>query len=102
MHKLVEHYFDEIDNIDEEHQQDILDMFTDSSFQYCTHQTINYFVQYGTTVYQYVLTYEGKYSTSVFYGAPVGTGVCHSDDLIYLWEMKAYSDAIGKIFENNY
>ena len=100
MHKLVEYYFEEIDNINEKYQQNILDMFTDSSFQYCTYQTIKFFLLYGITVYQYRLTYNGKYSTSVFYGAPVGAGVCHSDDLIYLWEMKAYNDAIGNVFKS--
>ena len=32
---------------------------------------------------------EGKYSVSPFFGVPVGNGVCHGDDLIYLWVVKA-------------
>ena len=75
-------------------------MFTDASFQYCTHETINYLVQYGVTVYQYILTYEGKYSFSTLDGVPVGTGVTHGDDLFYLWDMPYLTDLgynIGKI-----
>ena len=49
------------------------------------------------TVYQYLLKYEGKYSASVLFGAPVGTGVCHADDLIYLWDVKGgFGDDFGK------
>ena len=36
------------------------------------------------TVYQYLLTYEGQFSFTQLFGQdPVG--VCHADDLIYLW-----------------
>ena len=81
-------------------KQGIINMFTDASFQYCTHETINYLVQYGVTVYQYILTYEGKYSFSTLDGVPVGTGVTHGDDLFYLWDMPYLTDLgynIGKI-----
>ena len=84
-----------MENINKEHQQNMLDMFTDASFQYCTHKTINYLVKNGVTVYQYHLTYQGTYSLSELFGAPVGTGVCHGDDLIYLWEMTAFGDGFG-------
>ena len=100
MSELISYYVGSIDNINKEHQQGIIDMFTDASFQYCTHETINYLVQYGVTVYQYILSYEGKYSFSTLDGVPVGTGVTHGDDLFYLWDMPYLTDLgynIGKI-----
>ena len=100
MSELVSYYVGSIENINKEHQQGIIDMFTDASFQYCTHETINYLVQYGVIVYQYILTYEGKYSFSTLDGVPVGTGVTHGDDLFYLWDMPYLTDLgynIGKI-----
>ena len=51
---------------------------------------INYMLEYGVTVYQYLLTYEGEYSLSMVWGLDP-TGVCHGDDLIYVWEL-AYGD----------
>ena len=59
-------------------------MFTDSGFLYGTFKTINYLIQHGVTVYQYILTYEGEHSFSEVYSVPP-TGVCHADDLLYLW-----------------
>ena len=86
MHTLVEFYVGSIENINEKHKYGVIDMFTDSSFQYGTHQTINYLVEHNVTVYQYIFSYHGKYSTSLLFGGtPVGTGVSHGDDLIYLW-----------------
>ena len=41
-------------------------------------------MEHGSTVFQYVLTYEGEYSFSALYGIPAN-GVCHADDLLYLW-----------------
>ena len=97
MHKLADYYFNGIDNINKEHQQAIIDLFTDSSFQYCTHETINYFVQWGMTVYQYILTHKGANSLSALFGVPAGTGVSHGDDLIYLWEIEDFfGSTLGK------
>ena len=86
--KLADYYFNGIKNINKDHQQEVIDMFTDASFQYCAHETINYFVQWGMTVYQYILTHRGAYSLSNLFGVPAGTGVSHADDLIYLWKIE--------------
>ena len=84
-HRIAEYYIGSIDNINEEHKQGMFDMYTDSLFLYGTHKTINYLTKHGVTVYQYILAYEGHYSFTQFYGID-SNGVCHADDLFYLWE----------------
>ena len=84
-HELVEFYVGSMVNINEDHKQGIFDLGTDSWFLYGTYKTIKYLLQYGVTVYQYVLTYRGKFSWSQLYGLDPPQGVCHADDLIYLW-----------------
>jgi hypothetical protein len=59
-------------------------LFTDSGFLYGTYKTINYLIEKGVTVYQYILSYEGEFSFSEIYGVPPN-GVCHADDQLYLW-----------------
>ena len=104
MSKLINYYVGSIEDINDEHKQGVIDMFTDAGFQYGTHQTINLLVEQNVTLYQYLLTYQGEYSASVFFGGtPPGNGVCHGDDLIYLWVAKAsgtadISDLLGNIF----
>ena len=104
MNKLINYYVGSIENINDEHKQGVIDMFTDAGFQYGTHQTINLLVEQNVTLYQYLLTYQGEYSASVFFGGtPPGNGVCHGDDLIYLWVAKAsgtadISDLLGNVF----
>jgi len=84
-HQIVEYYVGSLDNINEDHLQGMFDMFTDAGFLYGTHKTINYLLEQDMVVYQYMLTYEGQYSFSQLFGVDP-TGVCHADDLIYLWE----------------
>ena len=83
-HTIVEYYVGSVDNINEEHKQGMFDMFTDAGFLYGTYKTIQYLLEQGVTVYQYILTYRGEHSFSEAFGIePVG--VCHADDLMYLW-----------------
>ena len=104
MNKIINYYVGSIENINDEHKHGVIDMFTDAGFQYGTHQTINLLVEQNVTLYQYLLTYQGEYSASVFFGGtPPGNGVCHGDDLIYLWVAKAsgtadISDLLGNKF----
>ena len=44
-HKIVEHYVGSIDNINEEHMQGMVDMFTDSLFLHGTYKTIGYLLK---------------------------------------------------------
>ena len=41
-------------------------------------------IKHDVPVYQYILTYEGEFSFSEVYNVPPN-GVCHADDLLYLW-----------------
>ena len=84
-HRIAEFYVGTIDNINEEHQQGMFDMFTDAAFLYGSYKTINHLVNNGVTVYQYILTYEGLFSWSQLHGIEP-MGVCHCDDLYYLWD----------------
>ena len=92
-HKLAEYYVGSVDNLDEEHQQGVFDMFTDAGFLYGTFKTINYLLEQDMTVYQYVLTYQGEYSFSQVWGVDPA-GVCHADDLIYIWEPVAFAGTL--------
>ena len=84
MNTIVEYYIGSFDNMNENHIQDIIDMFTDAGFLFGTYKTIEHFLKQGMTVYQYILSYQGKFSFSQFVGIePIG--VCHIDDLFYLW-----------------
>ena len=83
-YKIVKYYIDSIENINLEHKQGLFDLFTDSGFLYGTYKTINYLIEKGVTVYQYILSYEGEFSFSEIYGVPPN-GVCHADDQLYLW-----------------
>jgi carboxylesterase type B len=93
VNKLIDYYVGSIENINEEHKQGVIDMFTDASFQYGTHLTINHLVDQNVTLYQYLLTYQGQYSISPLFDVPVGNGVCHGDDLIYFWNSNAMGTA---------
>ena len=65
--QLVEFYIGSSENINEEHKQGMIDMFTDASFLYGVHNGINYLLEYGVTVFEYVLSYEGQYSFAMFW-----------------------------------
>ena len=72
-------------NVNEEHMQGIIDILTDADFLYGSYKTINYFLEQNMNVYQYQLTFRGKYSiTSTFDVDPVG--VSHGDDMIYMFD----------------
>merc|ERR1712012_1521433 len=53
------------------------------------HNGMRYWLKHGVTVFQYLLTYQGEYSLSNAFGLPT-IGVCHGDDLKYLYDPVAY------------
>ena len=83
-YKVTEYYVGSTENINLDNKQGLFDMFTDSGFLYGTYKTINYLIEKGVPVYQYILSYEGEFSFSEIYGVPPN-GVCHADDQLYLW-----------------
>ena len=84
--KIVEYYVGSMDNITEKNKQGMFDMFTDAFFLHGTHKTIKHLIQNNVTIFQYILTYEGKFSVSQFFGIAEPEGVSHGDDLIYLFD----------------
>lgn len=87
-HKILEGYIGSIDNVNEEHAQDLIYMGTDGRFTYGASKTIDYLVQQGVDVFPYLLSYQGEFTIlNVMNGLNVNdTGVAHGDDLFYLWD----------------
>ena len=86
-YQVIEHYIGSVDNLNENHLQGIFDVFTDAGFLYGIYKTTNYLLQQNVKVYQAILTYQGQYSLTNYLG--LGKyGVCHADDLFYMWTLK--------------
>ena len=68
---------------------------------------VNTLVSQGVTVYAWILTHQGEHTTSDFFGIEPH-GVCHSDELIYMWDpvffqnydIKGDSKVCGDILNN--
>ena len=92
-HELVEYYLGSVDNINEDNWQGMVDMFTDAGWLYGTHEMVNYLANHSVTVFQYILTYRGRHTLSTrWFGLPEPIGVCHGDDLIYLWKLVDFAN----------
>ena len=82
--KIIEFYIGSLDNINEDHKQEVFNMFTDSAFLYGSYKTVKYLLDFNVPVYQYILTFEGQYSYPDLLGIEK-QGVCHGDDLVYIF-----------------
>ena len=82
--KLIEFYVGTLDNFNEDHKQEVFDMFTDSAFLYGSYKTVKYLLDSNVPVYQYILTFVGQYSQTDSLDIEK-QGVCHGDDLIYIF-----------------
>ena len=99
VHKLVDYYVGSIDNINEGHQQGMVDFHTDKSFLYSSYKLVGYLVKNKINVYQYIVTYEGEHSlATAWFGLPEPIGVFHGDDLLYLWNfVNAFNVTLNKV-----
>ena len=70
--------------MDENHLQEMFDMFTDAGTLYGTHKTINHLVRNNVTVYQYILSHKGKYSFSQLWGGVDPIGNFSEINLVFL------------------
>ena len=95
-HKIAEFYVDSLDNLDKDHLYPIMDMYTDAKYLFGTFQMIDYFVSYGVKSFQYILTHQGEHSFSEYYGIPP-IGVCHADDIQYLWGVRNLPEKDEKV-----
>lgn len=64
-------------------------MYTDHWLMSCADQMIRYYLKYvKTPVYYYLFGYRGTTSMSAIYGDPNNDyGVCHADELQYLFPL---------------
>ena len=82
--ELLEQYCGTVEDITEDNKQKFLNLITDSQSLYGTYKQVNYLIEHGVPTYQYILTYAATNSLTTTMGYP-SFGVCHGDDLIYLW-----------------
>ena len=85
-------YLGGLENMDEQHMQQINDMITDAFVQYGTHK----FVEIHTktlerSIYHYIYSYQGQYTvTEDLFGVPGKHGVCHGDELYLQFDPMQY------------
>ena len=85
-------YLGSLENMNEEHMQEINDMVTDSFVQYGTHK----FVEIHTknlkrSIFHYIYSYQGQYTvTEDIFGVAGTTGVCHGDELFLQFDPLVY------------
>ena len=91
--QVVDYYVGSKDNINEEHRQRLINLNTDAAFLHSNYKLIGYLLEHKITVYQYIVTYEGKHSfATVWFGLPEPIGVNHGDDLLYLWNFADFAN----------
>ena len=90
--ELLEQYCGGVEDITEENKQQFINLITDSNFLYGTHKQVNYLLEHGVPTYQYLLTYAATNSLTTSLGYP-SFGVCHGDDLQYIFEPSAITDS---------
>ena len=59
-HQIVEFYLGSNDNINEEHKQELFDMFTDASMLYGNYKTTQYLLKNNVKTFEYIFSYEGN------------------------------------------
>ena len=69
-HQLLDYYVGGLENMDMAHLQGLTNMFTDSSFLFGVYKTVNYLVEQGVGVHQYMLTHKGQFSFTQLFGIP--------------------------------
>ena len=82
-HQLLDYYVGGVENIDMVHLQGLIDMFTDSTFLFGVFKTVNYLVQQGVGVHQYMLTHRGQFSFTQLFGIPDTVSIAEEPWTIY-------------------
>nr|AHJ81340.1 carboxylesterase [Locusta migratoria] len=78
------------------------DLYSDAFFTWSADEAIR---KYKDTapVYYYLLSYKGKYRMSkAFGGGDLDLGVCHADDIFYLFSNNSYLPTSGNMPKNDY
>ena len=63
----------------------MVDYETDGEFLYGTRKTLDYLLNHGVTVYQYIFSYVGEQNTGCQFDH-CGLGVAHGEELQYIWK----------------
>ncbi|XP_031841726.1 carboxylic ester hydrolase [Nomia melanderi] len=84
--EIREFYFGK-SSIDNATRFNLIDLYSDAWFTYAAHNSVHdYFEKQSAPVYYYYLAYRGTASFSSIFGDPDNDyGVCHADDLQYLF-----------------
>jgi len=91
--KILEFYIGSVDNFTSDNFQAITDMKTDATFWHGINQAVTLISGHGVPVYQYIFSYRGLHSLLDFFGVQPGTfGVCHGDELFYLFDPISHLD----------
>jgi len=85
-YKLLDFYIGGLENLNEDHFQGMFDMYTDSSMLFGVNRTAELLLSHGVRVWQYILTHQGQNSLTDLFGVSEKMGVCHADDLFYLFD----------------
>ena len=73
----------------------MVDYSTDKTFLYGTRKTLDFLMNQGVTVYQYIFSYVGQFSTACLI-EHCGLGVSHAEEIQYLW--KSETAWVGNAF----
>ena len=58
-HKLIKYYTGSVENLNAENFQAYVDLVSDAWFAIGHHKTVDYLIEYGVPVFQYLFAYEG-------------------------------------------
>merc|ERR1711962_346212 len=83
---LANHALFEEHQVNGDHLQGVFDMYTDSAMLYGVNRTAELLLSNGVKVWQYILTHQGQNSLTELFGLTEKFGVCHADDLYYLFD----------------
>ncbi len=85
-YNILEFYVGSVEGMSQDNFKKVTDMMTDASFLYGNFRTMKHLKSHGMkNVYHYILTFEGHYSFTQLFGIEP-LGVCHADDLFYLFD----------------
>ena len=90
---ILQFYIGAVEDITEETRWEYLNMVTDAMFLYGTFKQVNYLLKHGVPTYQYLMTHVGQHSYTNNGDFPT-FGVCHADELQYLFLPTVISDSL--------
>ncbi|XP_055678843.1 juvenile hormone esterase-like [Lutzomyia longipalpis] len=95
MAEVLKYYFGDNDVIDSSNERQFFQVITDRLFVYPQNSFVNQFISTAdiatTPIYIYEFDFKSQYTyLRTFTGQDINLGVCHMDDLFYLFTMKEF------------